>query len=97
MFHCCFQSIRIDAAFCVSTLQNYGSAGATLHFFIFDLLILKGKDVMGEPLTKRRELIEEHVLPHVADPIRYSPVTSPLSPGEGGSLAMIRTFPKNRF
>ena len=32
-----------------NTLQNYGSAVALLHFFIFDLLILKGKDVMGEP------------------------------------------------
>src|SRR5271165_2943225 len=25
-----------------NTLQNYGSAGMPLHFFIFDLLILKG-------------------------------------------------------
>src|SRR5262245_55186941 len=40
-----------------NTLQNYGSAGAPLYFFIFDLLILKGEDVMGEPLVKRRELI----------------------------------------
>ncbi len=57
-----------------NTLQNYGSAGAPLHFFVFDLLILKGKDVMGEPLVKRRELLEEHVLPHLSEPIRYSPV-----------------------
>lgn len=57
-----------------NTLQNYGSAGAPLHFFIFDLLVLKGKDVMGEPLMKRRELIEKHVLPKLADPIRYSPI-----------------------
>jgi DNA ligase D-like protein (predicted ligase) len=57
-----------------NTLQNYGSSGAPLHFFIFDLLILRGKDVMGEPLTKRRGLIDKHVLPKLADPIRYSPV-----------------------
>ena len=57
-----------------NTLQNHGSAGAPLHFFIFDLLILRGKDVRAEPLTKRRELIERHVLPHVEEPIRYSPV-----------------------
>jgi bifunctional non-homologous end joining protein LigD len=44
-------------------LQNYGSAGAPLHFFIFDLLVLKGKNVMAEPLTKRRERLEHHVLP----------------------------------
>ena len=46
-----------------NTLQNYGSAGVPLHFFIFDLLVLRGRDVMREPLMKRRELIEEHVLP----------------------------------
>jgi DNA ligase D-like protein (predicted ligase) len=57
-----------------NTLQNYGSSGAALHFFIFDLLILKGKDMMGEPLTKRRALIEKQVLPKLADPIRYSPI-----------------------
>jgi ATP-dependent DNA ligase len=57
-----------------NTLQNHGSAGAPLHLFIFDLLILKGRNVMSEPLTKRRELIEKHILPKLADPIRYSPV-----------------------
>jgi bifunctional non-homologous end joining protein LigD len=57
-----------------NTLQNYGSAGVPLHFFIFDLLILQGRDVMAEPLVKRRELIERHVLPKLADPIRYSPI-----------------------
>jgi bifunctional non-homologous end joining protein LigD len=55
-------------------LQNFGSARAPLHFFVFDVLILKGKNVMGEPLIRRRELIEEHVLPTLADPIRYSPI-----------------------
>jgi DNA ligase D-like protein (predicted ligase) len=56
-----------------NSLQNY-SAAAPLHFFIFDLLVLKGKDVMAEPLVKRRDLIEKHVLPKLADPIRYSPI-----------------------
>jgi DNA ligase D-like protein (predicted ligase) len=63
----------VDGRPSFNTLQNY-AAGAPLHFFIFDLLILKGKDVMGEPLTKRRQLIEKHVLTHLADPIRYSPI-----------------------
>lgn len=54
-------------------LQNYGAA-APLHFFIFDVLILMGKNVMNEPMIKRRDLIEEHVLPTLADPIRYSPI-----------------------
>ena len=55
-----------------NTLQNYGSAGALLSFFIFDVLVLKGKDVMGETLMKRRELIEEQILPTLAEPVRYS-------------------------
>jgi bifunctional non-homologous end joining protein LigD len=56
-----------------NALQNRGH-GEPLHFFIFDLLILNGRDVMAEPLVKRRDLIEKHVLPTLADPIRYSPI-----------------------
>src|SRR6516165_6180311 len=55
-------------------LQNYGSAGAPLHFFIFDVVILNGQDVMREPLIKRRALLERHVLPYLGEPIRYSPI-----------------------
>ena len=55
-------------------LQNYGSASAPLHFFVFDVLILKGKDVMDEPLVDRRKLLEKHVLPELDEPIRYSPI-----------------------
>jgi DNA ligase D-like protein (predicted ligase) len=57
-----------------NTLQNRGSQEAALYFFVFDLLILGGLDVMVEPLTKRREMIEQHLLPKLADPIRYSPI-----------------------
>ena len=53
-------------------LQNYGSAGVPLHFFVFDLLVLNGKDVMAEPLMKRRELLEKRVLPKLSEPVRYS-------------------------
>jgi bifunctional non-homologous end joining protein LigD len=55
-------------------LQNYGPAGTALHYFIFDVLILKGRDVMAETLVKRRELLEKHVFPKMSEPIRYSPV-----------------------
>ena len=57
-----------------NTLQNYEPAGVPLHFFIFDLLMLHGREVIAEPLVKRRELLEKHVLPKLADPIRYSPI-----------------------
>jgi DNA ligase D-like protein (predicted ligase) len=55
-------------------LQNFGSSGASLHFFIFDLLMLKGKDVMGQSLTERRELLEKHIFPKMQEPIRFSPI-----------------------
>ena len=54
-------------------LQNYGSATAPLYFILFDLLVLNGRDVMAEPLEKRRELLEKRVLPKLAEPVRCSP------------------------
>jgi ATP-dependent DNA ligase len=40
-----------------NALQNYGSSRAPLHYFIFDVLIFKGQDVMSEPLAERRKLL----------------------------------------
>lgn len=33
-----------------NTLQNYGSAGAPLHFYVFDLLALEDRDLTKEAL-----------------------------------------------
>src|SRR3984885_6769357 len=55
-----------------NALQNYGSSKADLIYYIFDVMVLSGKDVMAEPLKKRRDLLEKKVLPKVAEPIRYS-------------------------
>jgi bifunctional non-homologous end joining protein LigD len=54
-----------------SLLQN----GATdVHFYAFDVLMLSGQDVTGEPLVKRRELLENQILPKLPEPVRCSPV-----------------------
>lgn len=53
-------------------LQNYGSADASLVYFVFDLLVLKGQNVMTKPLSERRSLLESVVLPKLSEPIRYS-------------------------
>jgi DNA ligase D-like protein (predicted ligase) len=53
-------------------LQNYGSAKTPLVYYVFDVLILAGRDVMREPLDARRALLEEQVLPTLDEPIRYS-------------------------
>jgi bifunctional non-homologous end joining protein LigD len=66
-------ALDVDGKPSFNMLQNYAS-DANLHHFVFDVLILKGCDVMGEPLTKRRELLEGHVFREMVEPIRYSPV-----------------------
>jgi ATP-dependent DNA ligase len=41
---------------------------------VFDVMVVAGTDVMTEPLTVRRELLQERVLATLDDPIRQSPV-----------------------
>ena len=53
-------------------LQNYGYSKTPLVYFVFDLLVPSGRNVMTEPLSERRALLEKHVLPRLAEPIRYS-------------------------
>jgi ATP-dependent DNA ligase len=55
-----------------NALQNYGSAAAPVIYYVFDVMVLAGRDVMREPLEKRRELLEEKVLPKLAEPVRYA-------------------------
>ena len=53
-------------------LQNFGSAQAAVVYYVFDLMVLAGHDVMREPLEKRRELLTKKVLPKLPEPVRYS-------------------------
>src|SRR3954467_5990170 len=55
-----------------NALQNYGSAPAPVVYFVFDVLVLAGQDLRREPLQKRRELLEQKVLPKLPEPVRYS-------------------------
>jgi bifunctional non-homologous end joining protein LigD len=56
-----------------STLQNYTSGAAPLVYYVFEVMILGGRDVMGEPLTARRALLQSQVLSKLGEPIRESP------------------------
>ena len=56
-----------------SLLQNNVSSKASLAYFIFDVLVLNGRDVMGETLEQRRALLKNRVLPRLTEPICYSP------------------------
>lgn len=62
-----------------NALQNF-AAGAALFYYVFDVMILRGRDVIALPLTERRALLETEVLAKLADPIRESPILdAPLS------------------
>jgi bifunctional non-homologous end joining protein LigD len=65
-----------------NALQNFGSAKTPIFYCVFDLMILKGRDVMSETLDARRDLLESEVLPHLNEPIR----SSPLLPGTVADL-----------
>src|SRR5208282_4516976 len=47
-------------------LQNYGNSTGPLVYFIFDLLVLSGRDLKLEPLERRRGLLETTVMPKLA-------------------------------
>ena len=55
-------------------LQNHGSSRAPIIYYVFDVLMLRGKGMMHEPLSKRREVLEKSVLSKLSEPIRFSPV-----------------------
>ena len=54
-----------------NALQNFASAETPIVYYVFDLLVLAGRDVRGEPLEARRELLERRVLPKLTEPAQY--------------------------
>ena len=54
-------------------LQNYGASKEPLLDYLFDVLMLNGKKLTDEPLSKRRQVLENEILPMLAEPIRQSP------------------------
>jgi DNA ligase D-like protein (predicted ligase) len=56
-----------------NALQNYSSTSASIVYFVFDVPILKGRELLSRPLYLRREALEEHVLSELSVPIRPYP------------------------
>ena len=52
-------------------LQNFDSAGRSILFYAFDLLMLDGRDIRQRPLIERRDLLTE-LLKTMPEPIRLS-------------------------
>ena len=54
-----------------NALQNYGPHIPVIYY-VFDVMILAGRDVKAETLETRRKLLERNVLPKLAEPVRYT-------------------------
>jgi DNA ligase D-like protein (predicted ligase) len=54
-----------------NALQNYASHVPVIYY-VFDVMILAGRDVKAETLEARRQLLERNVLPKLAEPVRYT-------------------------
>ncbi len=55
-----------------NALQNSMGSETPVVFYVFDLIVLSGRDLSAEPLTARRELLERKVLPRLVEPVRYA-------------------------
>lgn len=66
--------VALDAAGRPSfnALQN-GAAGAPIFYYVFDVIVLGVRNVMGEPLAMRRDRLTREVLPSLAEPLREAP------------------------
>jgi len=72
-------------------LQNYGSTDVPIGYFVFDVMMLAGRDVTREPLSSRQALLESKVLPHLSEPVRY------VAPLEGGLQTLVHSVKAHGF
>lgn len=54
-----------------SALQNYDPSSTPIVYYVFDVMVLRGRDVKTHSLDTRRELLESDVLPTLGEPVRY--------------------------
>jgi len=57
-----------------NALQNYGStaAGANLFYYVFDVMVISGLDIMREPLARRQKILAEKVSRKLVEPVRLT-------------------------
>lgn len=55
-----------------NALQNLSESKAPIVYYVFDVIVLAGRDLSAEPLSTRRALLEERVLPALSEPVRYT-------------------------
>ena len=55
-----------------NVLQNYSSPKIPIIYYVFDVMVLAGRDVKAETLEARREVLERKILPKLTEPVRYT-------------------------
>jgi len=55
-----------------NAMQNATGADVEIVYYVFDVMVLRGRDLMTEPFDARRQLLERHVAPKLVDPVRYT-------------------------
>jgi ATP-dependent DNA ligase len=63
-----------------NALQNFASSRTPVLYYVFDILILSGHDLMAESLKSRRDVLQSRVLSKLDEPIRESPTSTPAFP-----------------
>jgi bifunctional non-homologous end joining protein LigD len=54
-----------------NALQNSASS-ASIVYYVFDVMVLAGRDIKTETLDARRRLLERSVVPKLVEPVRYT-------------------------
>jgi bifunctional non-homologous end joining protein LigD len=54
-----------------NALQNF-VPGTVVQFYVFDVMVLCGRDVRGETLESRTRLLVQKVVPALQEPVRYA-------------------------
>ena len=54
-----------------NALQNF-TPGTHVVYYVFDVMMLAGRDVTKESLERRRALLEDAVVPALSEPVRYT-------------------------
>ena len=55
-----------------NALQNYSSPKTPIIYYVFDVMVLAGRDVKAQALEARRDLLERKVLPKLTEPVRHT-------------------------
>jgi DNA ligase D-like protein (predicted ligase) len=53
-------------------LQNYSSASTPILYFVFDVMMVRGRDVMREPLDARADLLRRRIAPAFEEPVLHT-------------------------